>query len=78
MLDGILEVHSLHICSLSGNRTTLSAHLVIDNLLLWEQHLSTAKILAHERLNIDHCTYQPELQPANKILIQIEEPHQTE
>ena len=77
-LDGILEVHDLHICSLSGKRTAPSAHLVIDGLLLWEQRLSAAKILAHERFNIDHCTYQSELQSANKILIQIEEPHKTE
>jgi len=77
-LDGILEVHDLHIWSLSAERTALSAHLVIDDLSHWEQRLSAARDLVHEQFNIDHCTYQPELQPANHMLIQIEEPHQTE
>ena len=77
-LDGILEVHDLHIWSLSAERTALSAHLVIDDLSHWEQRLSAARDLVHEQYNIDHCTYQAELQPANPMLMQIKEPHQTE
>lgn len=77
-LDGILEVHDLHIWSLSAERTALSAHLVIDDLSHWQQHFSAAHELIHDQFNIDHCTFQPELQMATDMLMQIEEPFQAE
>jgi cobalt-zinc-cadmium efflux system protein len=77
-LDGILEVHDLHIWSLSAERTALSAHLVIDDLSHWEQHLSAARDLVNEQFCIDHCTFQPELHTATAMLMQIEEPYRTE
>lgn len=76
-LDGVLEVHDLHIWSLSAERTALSAHLVIDDLTHWEQRLSAARELVQDQFNIDHCTYQPELQTTTSKLVQIEEPNRT-
>ncbi len=77
-LDGVLEVHDLHIWSLSAERTALSAHLVIDDLSHWQQRLSAARDLVHDQFNIDHCTFQPELQTATDMLTQIGEPSQAE
>ena len=77
-LDGILEVHDLHIWSLSAERNALSAHLVIDDLAHWQQHLSAARNLVNEQFHIDHCTFQPELRTASSSLLQIKEPYRTD
>jgi cobalt-zinc-cadmium efflux system protein len=73
-IDGIREVHDLHIWSFSAERTALSAHLVVNNLSDWPQQLRSANKLLHEQFHIDHVTLQPELKPAQESLLQINEP----
>src|SRR5690606_17341846 len=76
-VDGVRSVHDLHVWMLSSNRISLSAHLVIDELGLWERiHRDVAHLL-EERFGIGHVTLQPEgsakpltrmpLQPSDRV-----------
>ena len=59
-VDGVLSVHDLHVWTLSGSRTALSAHVVVRSLGQWERTLVELQQRLHERFGIDHVTLQPE------------------
>lgn len=73
-LEGVIEVHDLHIWRLSAERTALSAHLVIDKPQHWQQRLAAAQTLLRETFAIDHATLQPELPPTESVLLQLKSP----
>ena len=57
---GVLSVHDLHVWTLSGTRTALSAHVVVRSMGHWERTLVELQTRLHERFGIDHVTLQPE------------------
>ena len=59
-VDGVLSVHDLHVWTLSGTRTALSAHVVVRSLAQWERMRAELQTRLHERFGIDHVTLQPE------------------
>jgi cobalt-zinc-cadmium efflux system protein len=59
-VDGVLSVHDLHVWMLSGSRTALSAHVVVQSIVHWEKTRRALQERLHERFNIDHVTLQPE------------------
>ena len=59
-VDGVLSVHDLHVWTLSGTRTALSAHVVVRSMGHWERTLVELQTRLHERFGIDHVTLQPE------------------
>lgn len=59
-LEGVHEVHSIHIWSLSSEVTALSAHIVMADMQNWHHVLSNIRSLLHDRFDIDHVTLQPE------------------
>jgi cobalt-zinc-cadmium efflux system protein len=59
-VDGVLSVHDLHVWTLSGSRTALSAHVVVRSMAQWERTLVELQRRLHERFGIDHVTLQPE------------------
>ncbi|MEO5573786.1 MAG: cation diffusion facilitator family transporter [Gammaproteobacteria bacterium] len=59
-VKGITSVHDLHIWTLSSGVIALSAHVVVRDLVRWEELLDTAKNLLHEGYDIGHVTLQPE------------------
>ena len=59
-VDGVLSVHDLHVWTLSGSRTALSAHVVVQSLGQWERMRAELQERLHERFGIDHITLQPE------------------
>ena len=59
-VDGVLSIHDLHVWTLSGSRTALSAHVVVRNLGEWERTRAELQERLHERFGIDHVTLQPE------------------
>ncbi len=73
-LEGVIEVHDLHIWRLSAERTALSAHLVIDKPQHWQQRLAAAQALLRETFAIDHATLQPELSAPESVLLQLKSP----
>jgi cobalt-zinc-cadmium efflux system protein len=58
-LEGVADVHDLHVWPLSTTEIALTAHLLVpsgaDDALL-----ARARALVRERFNIDHCTIQVE------------------
>jgi cobalt-zinc-cadmium efflux system protein len=59
-VHGVLSVHDLHVWTLSGSRTALSAHVVVDSMREWDRTLGVLQQCLHERFGIDHVTLQPE------------------
>jgi cobalt-zinc-cadmium efflux system protein len=59
-VDGVLSVHDLHVWTLSGSRTALSAHVVVRGMGHWERVLFELQARLHEKFAIDHVTLQPE------------------
>lgn len=58
-IDGVHEVHDLHIWTLSSGRVALSAHLIVDNMPQWQQILAQQGSLLKQRFGIEHITLQP-------------------
>jgi cobalt-zinc-cadmium efflux system protein len=61
-IEGVLSVHDLHVWTLSGSRTALSAHVVVRGMAQWDRMLVALQARLHERFGIDHVTLQPETQ----------------
>jgi cobalt-zinc-cadmium efflux system protein len=59
-VEGVLSVHDLHVWTLSGSRTALSAHVVVRSLGEWDRMLSDLQARLHAAFGIDHVTLQPE------------------
>jgi len=59
-VEGVLSVHDLHVWTLSGSRTALSAHIVVRSLAQWERTRAELQTRLHQHFGIDHVTLQPE------------------
>jgi cobalt-zinc-cadmium efflux system protein len=66
-LNGVSEVHDLHVWSIGSERVALSAHLEIEQLDRWPAILHDAQRVLRERFGVDHVTLQPELAPALRL-----------
>jgi len=53
-------VHDLHVWTLSGSRTALSAHVVVRSLGEWDRMLGDLQTRLQAAFGIDHVTLQPE------------------
>jgi cobalt-zinc-cadmium efflux system protein len=59
-VQGVVSVHDLHVWTLSGSRTALSAHVVVRSFGEWDRMLADLQHRLHEAFGIDHVTLQPE------------------
>jgi cobalt-zinc-cadmium efflux system protein len=59
-IGGVLSVHDLHVWTLSGSRTALSAHVVVQTMAHWDRTRGELQVRLHDRFGIDHVTLQPE------------------
>ena len=59
-VEGVISVHDLHVWTLSGSRTALSAHVVVGSMREWDRTLGALQHRLHEKFGIDHVTLQPE------------------
>lgn len=59
-VEGVLSVHDLHVWTLSGSRTALSAHVVVGSLQNWDRTLAALQRRLQDKFGIDHVTLQPE------------------
>ncbi len=59
-IDGVVEVHDLHIWRISSERVALSAHVVVTDLSQWTVQLRLLSELLQQRFDIDHPTLQAE------------------
>lgn len=61
-VPGVIEIHDLHVWSLSGERLALTAHVRIGNLADWPAILDALQREAQEH-GAGHATFQPETAP---------------
>jgi len=61
-IDGVVDIHDLHIWAMSTRENCLTAHLVMPENTLWDNEESYARINAdlERRFNIHHATLQVE------------------
>ncbi|OIO57798.1 MAG: cation transporter [Alphaproteobacteria bacterium CG_4_10_14_0_2_um_filter_63_37] len=57
---GVKEVHDLHLWSIDGGKSTLTAHVVVEDLAQWPESLGGLRHMLHDRFKIEHVTIQPE------------------
>lgn len=60
-VDGVQDIHDLHVWQVSSNRVALSAHVVVVDLGEWPVTLAALNRTLLESHDIDHPTLQPEL-----------------
>lgn len=58
-VQGVVEVHDLHVWSLSSQRIALSAHVTVRDLATWPATLAALRTTA-AGFGIEHATFQPE------------------
>lgn len=59
-VEGVISVHDLHVWTLSGSRTALSAHVVVASLPHWDRTLVALQERLRHKFRIEHVTLQPE------------------
>jgi cobalt-zinc-cadmium efflux system protein len=59
-IDGVLDVHDLHVWDMSPGHPALIGHLEIVSLERWPAVLADVRAMLREKHGIDHVTLQPE------------------
>ena len=59
-VEGVGSVHDLHVWSVSSGEVALSAHVVIEEMGLWEAVYKGLRSHLHDAYGIEHITLQPE------------------
>ncbi|MGI4843562.1 MAG: cation diffusion facilitator family transporter [Janthinobacterium lividum] len=59
-IDGVLDVHDLHVWDMSPGHPALIGHLEIATLAQWPTVLAAVRAMLREEHGIDHVTLQPE------------------
>jgi cobalt-zinc-cadmium efflux system protein len=62
-IPGVLDVHDLHVWTLTSQVYALSAHCVVADSRLSETLLGRVRKLMHRKFNVSHVTLQVELKP---------------
>ena len=57
---GILEVHDLHVWTITSGLVALSAHVVVEDRRSYSSALKDLREMLHKRFGIDHITIQVE------------------
>lgn len=60
-IPGVLDVHDLHVWSMSTGQPALAAHLEIASLADWPAVLAAARERLADDFGVEHLTLQPEL-----------------
>jgi cobalt-zinc-cadmium efflux system protein len=61
-VSGVLEVHDLHVWTITSGMESLSAHVVVEDRRFDCDILGEIRVTLHERFGIDHITVQMETQ----------------
>jgi cobalt-zinc-cadmium efflux system protein len=66
-VEGVEEVHDLHIWTITSGRHALSAHVTISKLDAWPAIQKSLEDLLADRFQIDHTTLQVALKSGHRI-----------
>lgn len=69
--QGVAAVHDLHVWTLSSGQVAMSAHIEMQTMDTWNDHLARMQTLLKERFDIHHTTIQPECQHSPSRACQI-------
>lgn len=59
-IEGVGSIHDLHVWCVSSDDVALSAHVVIEDMGLWDAVYQGLKSHLYDRYGIEHITLQPE------------------
>jgi cobalt-zinc-cadmium efflux system protein len=59
-IDGVIDVHDLHVWTITSGKDALSAHIVCDEATYSKDYLETVRRRLHAELGISHLTIQLE------------------
>ncbi len=59
-VDGVAQVHDLHIWGVASDQVALAAHVVVHDLGRWDETLVALSAVLADRYGIRHTTLQPE------------------
>lgn len=60
-VKGVKSVHDLHIWTMNSDNTSLSAHILIENMSEWDDVLKDIQLMLSKEFDIEHITLQPEV-----------------
>ena len=68
-IEGVGSVHDLHVWNVSSGEVALSAHVVIEDMGIWEAVFQGLKSHLHDAYHIEHITLQPEPRVKARIAV---------
>jgi cobalt-zinc-cadmium efflux system protein len=60
-IDGVSEVHDLHVWDMANGEVALQSHLEVHDLNAWPRILGDIRAVLKKEFGISHVTIQPEL-----------------
>lgn len=66
-VPGVLQVHDLHVWTLTSGKYAMSGHALVEDIAGGEQILRALHTVLHERFGLDHTTIQLEPRPLVQI-----------
>lgn len=60
-IDGVINVHDLHIWNMTSEHVSLSAHIDIETSDIWHDTLRRIQVMLSKKYGIFHVTIQPEI-----------------
>lgn len=64
-MDGVLDIHELHVWAITSDRINLTAHIVLDPKFNGESVLEKLRCVLLSEFNISHTTFQTEIEKCN-------------
>lgn len=68
-IEGVGSIHDLHVWCVSSDEVSLSAHVVIEHMGMWEAVYQGLKAHLEVRYRIHHITLQPEARVKARIAV---------
>jgi len=59
-VEGVIEVHDLHVWTITSGMISLSCHIVPTDFCIYKDLLTAVREMLHQRFGIDHLTIQIE------------------
>ncbi|MGE5624047.1 MAG: cation diffusion facilitator family transporter [Bacillota bacterium] len=69
-VEGVGSIHDLHVWCVSSDEVALSAHVVIEDMGLWDAVYQGLRAHLHDAYRIDHITLQPEPRVLARVAVQ--------
>ncbi|MFO1259039.1 MAG: cation diffusion facilitator family transporter [Gammaproteobacteria bacterium] len=65
-VEGVLDIHELHVWAITSDRINLTAHIILDQMFEGPTILQNLRCILLAEFNISHTTFQTELEKCNE------------